>query len=76
MLAPVKSVSTGVVDVEVNLLVSENLQVSDNIRDYSSVRQPDSFFFKMGFQNHKFKVLKENQLCIYAARLSSIFFSE
>lgn len=74
MLAPVKSVSTGVVDVEVNLLVSEDLQVSDNI--YSSVRQPDSFFFKMGFQNHKFKVLKENQLCIYAARLSSIFFPE
>lgn len=34
LLVPIKSVSTGVVDVEVTLLVSEDLQVFDNIRDY------------------------------------------
>lgn len=34
LLVPGKSVSTGVVDVEVTLLVSEDLQVFDNIRDH------------------------------------------
>lgn len=62
LLVPSKSVSTGAVDVEVTLLVSEDPQVFDNIRDYFISCGTWQFFFlkkKMRFQNCKFKVLRQ-----------------